>query len=656
MLGDIQKFADGVAALTAAGDRLADSTAKMERYGIAIKGNQAAIRDMTQSLDALVSITGKVGKAIGKTFSLLGGDDSVLGGMGQMIEAASGGLDKLSGFAQDSAKALGEMFDAPSREIRALDGFVFGLNKRFVGTIDAAREFSDALVASSGNEFARSLYITRGNLREMADAASNTQLTLDQMNQSVSTSLGETTLLGSAYAFASASGMDSRTTMSLLNTIINKQGVEVSEATKVLGVYAGTSQATGLSIDKVASSLNSAVSGFSKLGASADFGRPVLEGFSRVVRDMGLGIEEADGLARTFSASLLNLATDYSGAFVVQQRSGRDFGGGGGALGASIGLQAEILDAEKTGDQSRVASELASAMKDTIASFGGGNIVTVGDAAQSPELQTQFYTQQQLLMNQFGIRDQGSANRTLEYLQGLEKATREGDISGQRHFEELINNEKQGRDELLDSQQKIIVELRRQTDLLMLENRDALMAQFEAGSALAQNIVMPGVVNAGEKAREMFGDGADEVAYFFQDMARRAGAMDNPADIAALQEQLSGQGAAMREADTRALDVADMRRRIGRHSPEEIISMLNEAQAQDKNDVESLNELIDMVSTGEFGMNEIADDKKDEFREAMIETLKEISANQTIDVRVTVGDSGQLQAMANVVKQVAEKQ
>ena len=493
----VGELADGIGRLTAAGASL---RASAERYGTALAGNKQVISDLTQTLEAAKKITGGVAGAFSKLLGALGGSEiSAFTGLMGTLGTAVVELGKVS---LESAESVGKMFDGPSREIRLLDGAVFELNKRFSGTVEAASDFSDAMLRQTGSQFSRDLYITRSNLLDMAEAAKGTELTLDQLGQTVSTVRGETTLLAAAYAFSEASGMGARTTMDALNTIINKQGVSASEATKMLGVYAGTSEATGLSIDKVSRSLNSAVSNFSKLGASADFGRPALEGFSRVVRDMGIGIEEADRLAQNFSASLLGLTTNYSNAFVVQQRSGTDFGGGSGALGASIGLQAQMLQAEQTGDQTALAANLASAMKDTIASFGGGDIVTVSEAAESPELQSRFYTQQQLLMNQFGLRDEGSANRTLEYLQKLDEATRTGNVEAQQEFEALISNEKEGRDQLLDSSEKLLVEARIQSDLLALVAREPAMRLKAAGDIAVENFLAPQARRIGEAGRD----------------------------------------------------------------------------------------------------------------------------------------------------------
>lgn len=655
ILDNINEVADGVAALTAAGNRLTEQGRNVERYGLAVQSSSDAWTDLTKSVknasEAMATVVGGLAGMAGQLMGVEHGLTSMTVGATKASEL----MGELFGLAEKGARTLANAYDAPSREIRALDGLVFNLNKRFGGTVEAASKFSQTMLGETNTQFSRSLYITRTNLNQMAEAAIGTQLTLEQLNETVQTTRGETSLLAAAYAFSAASGMRSSEVMSTLDTIINKQGVAASEATKMLGLYAGTSQSTGLTIDKVSKSLNSAVANFSKLGASADFGRPALEGFARVVRDMGLGIDEADRLAQNFSASLLGLATDYSSAFVVQQRSGMDFGAGGGALGASIGLQSELLKAEETGDQSVLAAQLAGAMKDTLSSFGGGNIVTVSEAAESPELQSQFYTQQQLLMNQFGLRDQGSANRTLEYLQGLEEATRTGNADAQREFETLIQNEKDGRDELLDNQQKVLAELMIQSDLMAMQQREEVMKIKDLGDAAFANYLRPFIIDQGENFR---GEAGDAIAAAESGLDALLGAMGMPVDIEErnrIAQHIVGQGASMPGVGSASSVNAEMR--LAETGPEVIARELNRLQAQTAQ-VESLDELIAAASSLEGGPLRGAEElgvEREEYMAAFKEILKDFNNQQNVNIEIQVRDDGRLQAFANIAKQVGEQ-
>ena len=106
MFTEIQKFADGIAALTAAGNRLADSRSEMERYGVAIKGNNQAMRDLTQSLTAAVEGTAKFTEGLGGIVGLLGGGNSALAAFSGLRTGTAKGLKGLDTFAKDAANAM----------------------------------------------------------------------------------------------------------------------------------------------------------------------------------------------------------------------------------------------------------------------------------------------------------------------------------------------------------------------------------------------------------------------------------------------------------------------------------------------------------------------------------------------------------------------
>jgi hypothetical protein len=65
-------------------------------------------------------------------------------------------------------------------------------------------------------------------------------------------------------------------------------------------------------------------------------------------------------------------------------------------------------------------------MRDTLKSFTGGEIITVKEAAKSPELRTQFYMQEQLLKSMYGISGP-AADRTADLLKNLDQALAGGD-------------------------------------------------------------------------------------------------------------------------------------------------------------------------------------------------------------------------------------
>jgi len=526
---NIKNLEQALAEFTRTATRAENAVGKLFSLGSStntnLTGTSTALNDLAKSVKDIGGLASGAAAGIDAVVKAATSETSVASGFTEMIENLTTGLtstlpDAVVGFAEIAAGA----FDGPTRELRAYDAQIFEIGKKFGDPIEESKRFADSIKAIPASQFGQALSMTRDELTKYYQAAGNTNLTQEILNESVTTGIGQTNLLATATAFGESVNMSAYQTMGLLNTVINKQGVSASEAADMLGVYAGVAKEVGLQVDDVANSLNSAVSQFGKLGISADFGAPVLEGFGRVVKDMGLGIEQTTALTQTLTGSLGRLTEDYGKAYIMFQRGGLDFGAGGGALGASIGLQAELLRAEQTGDQSAIGSQLVGAMRDTIASFGGGNIVTVSEAAESPELQTQFYTQQQLLMNQFGISDQASATRTLELLAEIDEATRSGNLDAKEELQKQLENEVEGRDKTLDVLEQINREISAQSNLMAIAARDDLEALSALGVDLAETIANPGIRKAGAAAVSTIESGGDRFRDILDLIGRTFGA------------------------------------------------------------------------------------------------------------------------------------
>jgi hypothetical protein len=240
-----------------------------------------------------------------------------------------------------------------------------------------------------------------------------------------------------------------------LETLISKQGLSFDQAIKTMVSYKDISSETGLSVQTVSETLSSSVSQFSKLGLTVDFAKPALEGFASTMKKVGLGISEASDLTRTLSNSLINAANDYGKAYVMFQQGGLDFGGGGGAIGASIGFRAKMMDATPE-EQEKMGLDLVQSMRDTLSNLtGGGGIIGIKEAAESPELQSKYLMQEQLLSSMFGISDQGQRDRTLEMLSEIENQTEIGNKDRALQLAEELKNAEKGREETKSSTEKL---------------------------------------------------------------------------------------------------------------------------------------------------------------------------------------------------------
>jgi len=496
--GKAKKATDSINAAADAISRLSNLGSRSQGK---VGGMTTAFDDLAKSAINVTSAIGGTAEASAKLLSMRGLED-VFATLGSGANILKFSMKSLVGVSKDVAETTFNLFDAPSRDIRRFASEVFTLNKRFGGTIDQAFEFSDTLKEETFSQFSRGLNLTFDEMMTFARATGNSNMSLDQLNKTVETGIGKTNLLTAAMALSKATSLTTTEGVNLLNIALNKQGKGAQDAIDMMGLFSGVSKETGLSVDSVSSTLNGAADRFTKLGISADFGVPLLQGFARVMTDMGLGIENAKDLTSSLSGALVDLTTNYANAYIMFQRGGLEMSGsaGGGALGASIGLQAEVLKADRTGDQSELATQLAKGMRDTLASFTGGEIVTVEQAAESPELQTQFYTQQQLLQNQFGVSDAASANRVLDLLSKIDEATKAGDLTAKSSLEKQLTQEKEGRDKTLDEWEKANRHLAAQSNLLAIIARPIFMNQRDGGRALRENVLDPAVAKAKESA------------------------------------------------------------------------------------------------------------------------------------------------------------
>lgn len=450
----------------------------------------------SESISNLIAVVKDSAEVLGQFGSLIESGASKFG----MIGAAAGKfVSSLTGFSEDLVKfgtssveagrVIADAFDAPSRPIRDMERNLFDLDRRFGASTERSREFQRAFDFEVGSKFADSLHLASNEMIDIIESTSRTSINLGQLNENVKVGTESVKLYAAATAYSAATGIGAYQAVSLLNDLLNKQGMTAQQAVDSLGMYSAISKTTGLAVEDVATSLNRSVSGFDKLGMTADFGRPALESFSRVVKDMGLGIEQSTDLADTLTRALGGLATNYTNAYLLFQRGGLNLSSmsaGGGVLGASIGMQAAMLRAERGGPEAQadMARQLTAGLRDTIASFGGGRIVTVEEAAETPGLQTQFYTQQQML-KQFGISDEGSANRVLDLLARLDEATASGNQDAQDALSQQIQAETDSRNQTMDASEKLERKIDAHISVTRAGYREQLMQGHQISEYLA---------------------------------------------------------------------------------------------------------------------------------------------------------------------------
>lgn len=376
----------------------------------------------------------------------------------KVASAAMGPITKIGSFAatlSDVIVGIVDKVDLITSGYREYSKMVIGLGAGFGLSLEQAREFGDYIV-SSGKDFANaeSGFISIANRIKMAEGMAEAGIPLENMSKTIVSTAGSFDFLNTAFLQSTKMGLDLRDYMSKLSDAMNVQGLSAQQAFEQMAMYGDIAENTGLQVESIIRSLDNVADNFKKMGMSASFGRPLLEGFTSSLKSMGLGFENALDLTNSLGRALGELTTNYSAAYVTFQRGGLDFGAGGGAMGASIGLRAQLLDAEKRGNQSELGMQMAGAMRDTLASFTGGNIVTVSQAAASPDLQSSYIAQTELLKSMYNISDAGTQDRVLELLQQLGDATESGNTELAASLGEDLQSAISQRDETLSLQEK----------------------------------------------------------------------------------------------------------------------------------------------------------------------------------------------------------
>ncbi len=501
---------DNTNAITALGSALDSAASEADKSRIALESLNDAVLKGGAGFNGIVTEVEKFSKALTSVPGILGdiiGTLPIIGGLGTPFKMASEVLSVFITGLKDVATTYTSLVgtvDAVSGVHRKLERDLFSLGATFGGTFDEAKEnvesYARVVNQVDTPDFG---FVRPEQLTDAAQRAKELGLSMERLTDETGSTDSAWLQLATSIRHAQALGIETTRYMELLNNAIMTQGLEVEDAAEQMAMFKDISSTTGLAVDKVANSLQGAADNFALLGLKADFGRPFLEGFTRTLDDMGLGIDKALGLTSSLTKAFADLSTNYGLAYVTSQRGGLDFGAGQGVLGAGIGLQAKMLQAEKTGDQAALGRELAGAMRDTLTSFTGGQVVTVEQAAERPELQQAYYAQTQMLQQMYGL-DSNTSARTLDLLSQLEEATSSGDQNLADSLAEQIADGTSVQNETVDSLEKIETVARAQLIGVIEQNRwlSDISRQIATGGADFAQVQITDAAKSAQSALE----------------------------------------------------------------------------------------------------------------------------------------------------------
>lgn len=462
--GDANESVDGV------GDAINTINKKVLNGGLTMEVFSKHIKSVTKDSSNLIQSLGELGSSV--TFGL---DFGILSSSANILNAAFKTVAETTGFTMDMLKQGIDVVDGLTLYTRGLNAEMFKTVASFGMGYSAAKQYSEYLM-SSANDYANAEagFINPAERMEALKQLAQAGVPLKNLNAPIQTAAGSMDLLSASVLNAKALGMELGTYTQQLSSLMNKQGMSAQDASERMAMFSDVSEETGLSVDKVSGSLIGLANQHSKLGLTVEFGRPILESFTDSLTNMGFGFENAIDLSETLSSSLVGLTSNYAAAYVTFQRGGLDMGGGQGALGASIGLRAKLSPTNKDQDQGQLAMDMAGAMRDTLASFTGGNIVTVQEAASSPELHNAFIAQTSLLKDLYNINDTGAQDRTLELLDQLNSATASGDSDLAKSLAENLQEAKTATNDTMAIQDRIAVSNENAVTELTLLNKQFL--------------------------------------------------------------------------------------------------------------------------------------------------------------------------------------
>ena len=421
------------------------------------------------------------------------------------LKTFSGGLVNIVEIGKNLADAYDGMDKGTRELIDSQYKYTAGLGLTFDQAVKNKNLFRDLITSNS--ELAGETYFNSDEFIKGIGYLQEAGIAMEDLGRASGVAANGLNNMQAMSLQARAMGVDISEYSRKIADMVRKNGLSIEDSMKLMASSQTIAGETGLKIDEVTQSLESATSGFQKMGATMDFGRPVLKGFADSIRDIGLGISQAGDLASDFSRSLLGIVNNPALAYVTAMKGGfaGGMGGPGGVLNPSIQMQAMMLNQEP-GAQAELARSLSTGMREMITSQTGGEIITVKEAAAGDAgTQSRFYAQQQMLGSVYGISDTMTQSRVLEYLQQLERATAEGDQEQIDKINEQIADATEANDKTFDIQQKISQSIDK--SLLVLQE---MLAAEKVKLSKAEPGVLEGINKLTQINSELLKDGLSD--------------------------------------------------------------------------------------------------------------------------------------------------
>ena len=425
---------------------------------------QASKLGLGDIADKALSAASKVFSEAGKVLDLSKKDIKAL--------ADSGGAIAITAGYEKAIRGLKPLIDAQDAMIESKKaalqmGMSFG--QSFEEASSGMTNFRKALSESqtSTQSLRKEVVEVQNSLK---DAFSTNEMisNLDNLVGANKTFRGSLTLTNSALLAAKAMGMNATVTAKMLAEAHLYLGESAKTAPNIFAEIADAQKKSGLGYEKVASAVMDSAKHLKLWGGTVSSVTPIFKAFSASLSEGQKGL--APELLSQYISGIQGMSLANK-AFIGINASG----GAGGKSVIGAGLEQERLMGQGAEGMKQISQNLI----DTIKNKFGGQLITLEDTANNPELENSYVMQRQY-MKKIGINDAGTADKILAGLKEIDKGTA-GD-SAFNNLNKLITDGQKTSDQIANEQLQALVFLEATTNTHGTNMVAILKAQAKASN------------------------------------------------------------------------------------------------------------------------------------------------------------------------------
>jgi len=325
----------------------------------------------------------------------------------------------------------------------------------------------------------------RKEIHEFISVTKGVPGALDLIGKSADTSKGPISEIALQMKVARGAGISMQEMGEMTKVAFARFGQAPREAASNIAIFNAAVDGTNIPITKAMSQIQTASEPLAIFGRHITEATNLWKTFSSTLGTQ-IPIDEIGNLVSSVSRGVATMGLNTQ-AFVAQMTG---MAQGATALGGALQMELEMRG------QGGMEKNLER-VQQAISRLGGGKIITLQEAAQTPALEMQFQLQRQLVGQMLGVQGGQQQSRVLEVLQNVEKGGISRVTAGQQ-LEKLMTSGQKAQDASLTLLGQIARNTSRMTDFS--KTMQAVEAQPKATLALAAQA--GGARGAGEVINE----------------------------------------------------------------------------------------------------------------------------------------------------------